>query len=181
MAVDTQQIHGFDALAKKLRDIPQVLRQRVVRNALAAGARLVRDEARRTVPVLSAVARAPYRTPGTLQRAIVARTSKISRRAGDVGVFVNVRPAKGAKYRTQTTRLLGVKVKRRTLVRASQRGAKSKTDPFYWRFVEFGTSKMRARPFLRAGATRLPDALQLFTTRLGAWFRKTNQTGQVQP
>lgn len=28
-------------------------------------------------------------------------------------------------------------------------GAKNPNDPFYWRFVEFGTSKMPAKPFLR--------------------------------
>lgn len=69
-------------------------------------------------------------------------------------MFINVRPAAGAKYK----RSGGV----RTFVKASQRGAKSPNDPFYWRFLEFGTSKMRARPFLRPAADKLPEALSVF-------------------
>jgi HK97 gp10 family phage protein len=156
MGVDTQQIHGFDALAAKLREIPIAMRKRVLRNALAAGGRLVRDTARANAPVLQAPA--PYRTAGLLRKSIVVRTSKQSRRAGDVGVFVNVRPAK-----------------------SGARGAKSKTDPFYWRFVNFGTKKMAARPFLTNAAARLPAALDVFKDQVGKWIAKVNITGRVQP
>jgi HK97 gp10 family phage protein len=156
MAVDTQQIKGFDDLAAKLREIPKAMRKRVLRNALAAGGRLVRDTARASAPVLQAPT--PYRTPGLVKKSIVVRTSKVARRAGDVGVFVNVRPAK-----------------------SGQRGAKSRTDPFYWRFVNFGTKKMAARPFLTNAAARLPAALAVFQEQVGRWIAKTNATGKVQP
>lgn len=156
MVVDTQQIQGFDDLAAKLREIPKALRKRVLRNALAAGGRLVRDAARASAPVLQAPT--PYRTLGLLKKQIVVRTSKASRRAGDVGVFVNVRPAK-----------------------SGQRGAKSRTDPFYWRFVNFGTKKLAARPFLTNAAARLPAALTIFQEQVGRWIAKTNLTGKVQP
>ncbi len=178
------KLTGFDELAAKLREIPEALRRRVLRNALAAGARLVRDEAKRSAPVLHNPMKAPYRTPGTLKGAIRVRTSKVARRRGDVGVFVNVRPAPGAKYKTVATNLLGLKgmgLKSRVKVKDSQRGAKSKTDPFYWRFVEFGTTKMRPRPFLKEGAKRLPDALRVFTEQVGKWFARTNASGKVAP
>lgn len=181
MAVDTQQLHGFDDLIAKLRAIAPAMRKRVLRNALAAGARVVRDEAQRRVPVLSSTMKAPYRTPGTVKAAIRVRTSKVARRAGDVGVFVNVKPAPGAKFKTRTTRLFGLKIKNRVQVRASQRGAKSRTDPFYWRFLEFGTAKMQARPFLQAGARRLPEALRVFSDKIGTWFKQANATGRIQP
>lgn len=181
MAVDTQELKGFDELIGKLREIPAALRKRVLRNALAAGGRLVRNEAQRSAPVLANAAAAPYRTPGTVKRAIAVRTSKIARRAGNVGVFINVKPAPGAKFKTRTTKLLGLKVKTRTKVRDSQRGAKSKTDPFYWRFLEFGTAKMRARPFLQQGAKKLPEAFEVFKVQLGKWFAKTNASGKVSP
>lgn len=167
MAVDTQEIKGFDDLAAKLRQIPDVMRKRVLRNALAAGARLVRDSAKADAPVLQGSA--PYRTPGTVKNAISVRTSKAARKLGDVGVFVNVRPAKGAIYRSGK------------LVRTSQRGAKSKTDPYYWRFLEFGTTRMDARPFLKPAAGRLPAALAVFQTQLGKWVAKVNAAGKVQP
>ena len=175
------RLQGFDDLARKLRAIAPALRRQVLRNALAAGGRLVRDEARRNAPVLSKPQSAPYRTPGLVKSQIVVRTSKVARKSGDVGVFVNVRPAKGAKFKTTTTRLFGLKVKSRRQVRASNRGAKSKTDPFYWKFLEFGTAKMRAHPFLQPGARRLPEALALFQAQVGKWFAKTDATGRVEP
>lgn len=181
MGVDTQELQGFDVLIGKLRAIAPALRKKALPLALAAGARLVRDEARRAAPSLSTASRNPYRTPGLLKRSISVRTSKVAKRAGDVGVFVNVRPAKGAKFKTLTTRVFGLKIKTSRMTRATQRGAKSKTDPFYWRFVEFGTSKMAARGFLAAGAKRLPDTLGIVAKRLGAWFDKTNASGKVVP
>lgn len=174
------RLQGFDDLAAKLRAIVPALRKKALRNALAAGARVVRDDARRAAPVLQKINN-PYRAPGTVRNAISVRTSKAASRAGDVGVFVNVRPAKGAKFKTKTTRVLGLRFKSRVQTRASQRGAKSKTDPFYWRFLEFGTRKMSKKPFLQPAAKRLPQALEVFTASLGKWFERTNRTAKVQP
>jgi HK97 gp10 family phage protein len=83
--------------------------------------------------------KAPYRKPGTVKQAIRVRTSKADRRAGDVGVFVNVRPAK-----------------------AGQRGAKNPNDPFYWRWLEFGTKKMPPAHSCRSAISALPKALTIF-------------------
>jgi HK97 gp10 family phage protein len=136
------------------------MRKRVLRNALAAGAREVRDVAKRNAPVmtLGTSLKAPYRKPGTVKQAIRVRTSKADRRAGDVGVFVNVRPAK-----------------------AGQRGAKTPNDPFYWRFLEFGTKKMPARPFLQRATSALPKALTIFQERIAKWINETDRSGQVIP
>lgn len=176
------KLTGFDELAKKLREIPLALRKRVLRNALAAGARVVRDQAKRNAPVLqlNGSLKAPYRKPGTVRDAIRVRTSKQARQAGDVGVFINVVPAKGAKFKTTTTRFVGLKVRNRTQTRTSQRGAQSRNDPFYWRFLEFGTKKMGARSFLRPAVNKLPQALAVIETALAKWFTKTNASGQVQ-
>ena len=154
------KIEGFDELARKLRELAPAMRKRVLRNALSAGARLVRDDAKRAAPVLSLSGdlKAPYRKPGTVRDAIRVRSSKVARRAGDVGVYVNVKPAK-----------------------SGARGAKSPTDPFYWRFLEFGTQKMSARPYLRPAAAKLDAALEVFKTQLARWIEKTNSTGKVVP
>ncbi len=157
MAVNNS-VHGIEDLKAKLLAITPALRKRVLRNALSAGARVVRDEAKRNVPVLASAVRAPYRAPGTVKKAIRVRSSKIARRSGDVGVFVNVKPAK-----------------------SGARGAKSRTDPFYWRFLEFGTRKMRARPFLKSAADKFPQALAIFQSAAIKWFDKVNSTSKVTP
>lgn len=153
---DGVRLQGFDDLIRKLREVPKALRKKTLRNALAAGGRIVRDDARKNVAVLSKPV--PYRTTGLLKKSIAVRTSKSARRSGDVGVFVNIKPAKGAN-----------------------KGAKSRLDPFYWRFVEFGTKNMRAMPFLKRAAGKFPQALQVIQTNLRKWFDKTNASGKVQP
>ena len=160
MAGDTVQVKGLDDLKRKLEQLPKAMRMRVLRNALAAGAREVRDDARRNAPVLTlgTTLKAPYRKPDTVKKAIAVRTSRADRKAGDVGVFVNVRPAK-----------------------KGQRGAKSKNDPFYWRWLEFGTRKMAARPFLQKAADKLPAALRIFEERIAKWVNATDASGQVKP
>lgn len=173
------KVQGLPDFKEALLSIPRELRRRALRLALAAGGRLVQREARRNAPVISpghpAVQRG-RRKPGTLKKAISVRTSKIARRAGDVGVFVNVRPAKRA-----------------------MRGAKSPQDPFYWRWQNFGwtpssgaAAGRKSRPrrragggrsvpgirFLEKGARMLGQALQVFIQKLGPQIQRFSITGK---
>lgn len=171
------RVQGLAELKEALRALPAQLRRRALRNALAAGGRVFRDEARRLAPVLQApIVRKGQliRKPGTVRDAIRVRTSKLARRAGDVGVFVNVLPAKGAKYKALGVRVGRVKVRGRVQTAASQRGARSPNDPFYWRFLEFGTSKMQASPFLKPASAKQPDALRAFERTLGPAVLRLN-------
>lgn len=178
------RVTGVADLRRELAALPNKLRVRAVRNALAAGARLVRNAARSAAPVLSIgdpAVQAGRRKPGTVRKAISVRTSKTARAAGNVGVFVNVRPAKGARFKTTTSNLLGLKIRTKRLTRASQRGAKSPNDPFYWRFVAFGTRNMGPRNFLEAGAARLPQALAVFLAKIGPAIAKLNRPKAPAP
>lgn len=154
MAEIRAQVKGLPDLREALRSIPFKLRRKVLGQALRAAAKPVQVEARKRTPVLSAAGalRNPFRKPGTVRRAISVRTSKIARRAGDVGVFVNVKPAK-----------------------QGARGAKSKNDPYYWRWLQWGTMKMRAYRFLDAGAAKLPESLRIFIAKVGPQIAKMNQ------
>lgn len=166
------KVTGLPDLRAQLKAFPVKLRNQALRQPLAAGARVVRNEARRLTPVLDgndSAVRAGRRKPGTLRDAITVRTSKRERKLGNVGVFVNVRPAP-----------------------KSQRGAKSPNDPFYWRWVEFGRQARAAatrvgRPRLGLRRTRrlravgaiagfrmltkaaalLPQALRIFIAKAG--------------
>jgi HK97 gp10 family phage protein len=172
------KITGLPDLRKQLAQITPKLRVRALRQALAAGARVVRDAARAATPVISpsdpAVLRG-VRKPGTVRDALTVRTSKAARRRGDVGVFVSVKPAAGARFRSSTSRVLGLKIRTRTQTRATQRGARSPNDPFYWRFLNFGTRKMSGRRFMKRGADQLQRALQVFYSKMPAIFERLNK------
>ena len=175
------KVTGIPDLREALRGIAPKLRVRALRNALAAGARVVQRAAREATPVISASAlavRKGYRKPGTVRQAISVRTSKTARRNGDVGVFVNVKPAKGARYKT-TRNAAGLKVRRQ--VRASQRGARSPNDPFYFRFINWGTKYIRPFAFLQRGAEKLPEALAAFTARITRDIAKLNKPKAPPP
>lgn len=159
MGADVEvRVLGLPELKAQLKSLPDKLRRRVLRNALAAGARIVRNDARRCAPVLEAPLRRRgkiVRKPGTVRDAIRVRTSKQARRQGNVGVFVNVQPAKGGK-----------------------RGTYSPDDPYYWRWLEFGRGQatkggkrrrtravarpLAPRAFLRGAIGSLPAALAKF-------------------
>lgn len=192
MADDVRaRVQGIPDVRAALAGVVPKLRVRALRNALAAGARLVQRAARNATPVLnlanawSAYAfRKGIRKPGTVRKAISVRTSKLSKRRGDVGVFVNVRPAKGGA-----------------------RGAKNYRDPFYWRWLNFGWNPRgpykgtaqqislarrqqrglkgpKARPgahFLEAGARMLGAALAEFTRRIGPSIDKLNRPKAPAP
>jgi HK97 gp10 family phage protein len=157
----TVKITGIQDIKEALAGIVPKLRRRALRNALAAGARVVRDRARSAAPVLSTAApavRRGWRTPGLLRKQIVVRTSKVARRAGDVGVFVNVRPAKGPA-----------------------RGTYSPLDPYYWRWQEFGTVRQRGIKYLQAGAGQLEEALRIFVAKIGPAIDKLNKPKAPAP
>lgn len=174
------KVLGVPDLKEALLGIAPKLRVRALRNALTAGARVVQKAARAAAPVLNPLAPAVlkgHRTSGLLRKQISVRTSKEARRQGNVGVFINVRPAKGAKFRTVTRG--GVKSKQ--LVGVSRRGAKSPLDPYYWRFVNFGTKHMRGARFLEAGAEQLPEALKVFEQRIIPQINKLNRPKAPAP
>ena len=166
MATSTSvRVQGLDELERELLALPGKLRRRALANALRAGARIVRDQGRTIAPVLgsdSPMVRRGFRTPGLLRRSIVVRTSKAAKRAGDVGVFVNVRPAK-----------------------VGTRGARSPLDPFYWRWVApFGDAGGKAGAglrLLRRAATKLPEALVSFERTLGPVIAKLNRPKAPAP
>ena len=131
MAGDSVQVklEGVDEFADAVRALPGVLRRRVIVGALRDGAREIQRIAKTYAPVIKSASR--HRRPGTLRNAITVRTSKFARQQGNAGVFVGVRPLRGARER-----------------KLGRRGATNPNDPYYWWFVEFGVKPhvIKARP-----------------------------------
>ena len=151
------KIHGLEDAAAELRALPAKLRKRAIMNSLRAAGRVIRDEARRLTPVIAVPVRRKgrlIRKPGTVRQALSVRTSKASTRAGNLGVFVNVRPAKGAN-----------------------KGKYNPFDPFYWRFIKVAG---RTLSFLRGAAGRLGQAKEKFEATLGPQIQRLNRKG-AQP
>lgn len=155
------RIKGLESLKEALLNLAPALRRKRAARALRKGAEPVIEAATRVgvVPVLQ---RPIYRRgklwrkPGTVRDAIRVRSSKETNRTGDVGVFVNVRPARGA-----------------------DRGGDSPNDPFYWRWLHFGAKTVpRPKPFLTIGARELPTrSLQAIERALGEEFKQMELEG----
>ena len=167
------KVEGVDELIRVLKAMPEKIRKKAVADQLKKAANLIRDDAKQRAPVLQGQI-PKNRTRGLVKRKISTRPSKYARKDGDVGYFVGVRPAPGAKFKTK--KALGFKYKIQK--RASQRGANSPLDPFYWRFLEFGTAKMPARPFLQSAAkAKGSDAIRMFIRESVAAINRLDRKG----
>ena len=131
------KITGADEALRKLRDLAPKLQKKALNAAMRKGMTIVKK---------SAVAGAKrFDDPATAQsiaKEIVVRSNaKRARRMGPGTFLVQVGVRGGAKaYRDNRKN------------RAAGRVGKSYEgggNVYHWRFLEFGTSKMRAQPFMR--------------------------------
>lgn len=127
MADISMEVKGLSELNKALKELPDRIAKNVLRGAVNAGAAVIRQEAKANAPVYTGDVAQGHPPPGTLKKAISqAQARKLSNQVQQT-VHVGVRQGKSAK-----------KTKKGALL-----------DAYYWWFVENGTSKMAARPFLR--------------------------------
>lgn len=112
------QVEGGEALERALLDLDVKVRKRLAGSAVGAAARLVRDAARATV-------RARSHETGSLEEAIIAKRIKSS---GELAALYIVTP-------------------RRRKTGSKKSKMKQKTAP-HAGYVEFGTVKMAAEPYL---------------------------------
>lgn len=127
------QIKGLPELKAVLSRLPARLGERVIIAALRAAAQVIRKEAIARAPVLDI----QYigngrRTPGLVRKSITVRRSK----QNAYGVYVGIKRLKGRKIAA---------FKKAT----GKKSTENPDDPFYWWWLEFGTSNMAPRPFLR--------------------------------
>lgn len=153
MAEVTLQLTGFKELAAALRELPDRVAKNALRSAVNAGATVIKKEA---------IGRAP-RDTGALQANLYQK--QIREQSGDSRQTFYVGVRKGvAKYaNTKANR------------RSGKVGKVYENDgtTFYWKFLEFGTSKMAARPFLRpAFDMKKEDAVAAIGAKLDERIQK---------
>lgn len=112
-------LSGFKELAAALRELGPRVAKNSLRRAVSAGATVVKNDAR---------ARAPKDT-GEMAKDILVKRERDTK--GEMSAKYSVFVLTGKKSR--------LKGKGRNVAR----------DSWYWRLVEFGTSKMAAQPFMR--------------------------------
>ena len=153
---ESVQVQGLDQLAKALRELPQRVARNGLRAAVYAGAKVIRDEAKLQAPVATGDLGANQPPRGTLKRSVIMKQIPELSGAQKQTFFVTVRH--GKKYRKQ-----------------GKKGNLSQ-DAWYWRFVEFGTIKMSARPFLRpAFDMKKHEAVTSIKTRLAQRIEQAAQ------
>lgn len=128
----TVKIEGLSQLQQAMQALSKKTSTRIAVKAMRKGGVVIREQARANAPTLKQ--KVPYRKAGTLRKAISSST-KIGKN-GQVNTKIFVRTLKQSKIDAFKAR-------------TGKSGAKNPNDPYYWRFVEFGTSKMAAKPFLR--------------------------------
>lgn len=116
----TVKLEGIDELKRRLNDASKTIRVKAVRGALRKAGQIISKAAKVAAPVLSVPTKT--RKPGTVKKAIAVRNSKFARQAGNEGVFIGVRPLRGARQN-----------------KLGKAGANNPNDPYYWRFIEFDT------------------------------------------
>ena len=136
------RVEGLDAVGKRLRALPPELGSKgggPLRYALFQGAKVLVEEARLRVPVRT----------GQLRDNVVSKRHRNPKSVGvteryDIGM-------KGG------TRRLANTARNRRSGRAGQR-VRTAGAVFYGRFIELGTAKMPAQPFLRPALDTKGDA-----------------------
>ena len=140
---ETIIVRGLRELQAAMRELPKNLDRRILNAALMGGARLMVNHAKASVRV----------DTGTLRRNIRARP---------------VRPVSHSATVIVGVRKLSKKQIAAFKKKTGKSGSANPSDPYYWRFVEFGTSKMSARPFLRpAFETKKYEAVAVIKTAIG--------------
>lgn len=159
MAVNLlNEVSGLPELLATLENISQDMKKKGGRSALRKASLVVKNAVKESVQHLDDPG-----TPEQISKNITVRwSSKLFRRTGDLGFRVGV--LGGARQYSDTSENRRA---RRVGARYFVGGSSDNPggDTFYWRFLEFGTQKIAARPFMRrALEENTGAATQVFVT-----------------
>ena len=153
MADQIMQLTGFKELASALRELPQKVSRNALRAAVNAGATVIKKEAGVKAP----------KDTGALKANMYQKQVREKSGPETQTFYVGVRKGVAKYANTAANR------------RAGKAGKvyKDAGTTFYWRFMEFGTSKMAARPFLRpAFESKKEEAVKAIAEKLDERIKK---------
>lgn len=149
-------IEGFPELLSKLESIQYDMKRKGGRFALRKAAQVIRDSARQKISVHN-----DPTTPEDIAKNIVERwNGRLFKRTGDLGFRVGV--LGGARNYVKTKRNVRDGVAGKQYHVDGDKGNPG-GDTYYWKYLEFGTSKMVAKPFMRpAMAQNMQKCVSVF-------------------
>lgn len=125
------RVEGLQELRRTLKELPRRTQKKITRKAVSEGAKPIVKKAKQLVPLLKAPV--PHRKRGTVRKNIRYKV-RVSGDNAEVSIWVKgLASEKIVNFKAST----------------GKAGRDNPDDPFYWWFVEFGTRKMAARPFMR--------------------------------
>lgn len=161
------KLHGLDELRRKMQQLPANLQRGPIQTALRNSGDVIRDAARANAQRLDDPS-----TPESIAKNIVTRSSARGySRSGNlmarIGVLGGAQSPDTDKKKRRRARTGA-----RSLAELGEIAGAGKGNPggdtFYWRFLEFGTKKMPARPFMRpAMDSGAQPAFNTFTGEMG--------------
>ena len=142
------KIDGIDALAAKFSAVSYDIQRKGGRAALRKAAKVVEDAAR-----AGALRIDDQQTAEQIARNVTLRwNGRLFKRTGDLGFRVGVLGGARAPQSAKSDRRRA-RSGTRSLAELGEIPGRGKGNPggdtWYWRLVEFGTSKVGAKPFLR--------------------------------
>jgi HK97 gp10 family phage protein len=144
------KVTGMEELTAKLKTVGTDMQRKGGRYALRKAAQVLRDQAR-----MNAARVDDPKTPEDIAKNVVERwDSRTFNKTGNLGFRVGV--LGGARGYAKASGEVKGKGK-----------ANPGGDTFYWRFLEFGTSHMAARPFIRSAMNRGQEAVGKFINEYG--------------
>lgn len=171
----TMDIQGLEGTLQTLQSLPpEVVSKRggPVKLALAKAARVIRDQARQNVT--AGVSARGNRSTGLLAKNIIVTRG----RKGPMG-------SEGERYLVRVKPKVAKYANNRRNVRSGRAGKLylAEGPAFYGRFLEYGTSKMPAYPWLRPTVKQKgQEAIKVFTSdlnrRIDATVKKLAQQNQ---
>lgn len=135
-------LNGYDRVIGKMRGLAPAIRLKAGRSALGSAARIVTNAAKSNAQRLDDPA-----TAETIAKNITQRfSSQYYKQTGDLKIRIGVMG--GARQYGNTKANVRSGKAGQTYLTAGDKGNPG-GDTFYWRFLEFGTEKMPAKPFMR--------------------------------
>lgn len=169
------EVAGLRQLGEAMRGLSEDVQKKISRQAVAAGAGVVRKAARD---------KAPKKT-GALRAGIVMKRVKDTPLTEEYVVTISTKEMKKYVQKSRSSivelqgptapKLVNGKMVRAKKLLGRKDSYESWGDLYYGRFIEFGTVKMPARPFLRpALEDNVQRATQAIADRLAARIKKVS-------